>query len=124
MAGEKGTEWIAPNWMMQNPVIAAQIENLEKIRTNKISVNEAAIPQFTSGGFSSPSPSFSSNVKFEEERNGRVEEQRDENSNLIKIIEQNTQAMTQLKNMKIYTSIEDIEKGRKNFTQIINTRGL
>lgn len=32
IAGEKGREWIAPNWMMENPVTASTIEMLETIR--------------------------------------------------------------------------------------------
>lgn len=46
------------------------------------------------------------------------------NGELKYLIEQNTQAMQAMLDMKIYTSIEDIENGRKRFLKIQETRGL
>lgn len=43
---------------------------------------------------------------------------------LKKLIENNTTAMQAMLKLKIYTSIEDIKTGEKNFTNIQNTRGL
>lgn len=45
-------------------------------------------------------------------------------SSLRSIIEANTAAMQAISNIKIYTTIEDIRKGDKKFTEIQNTRGL
>jgi TP901 family phage tail tape measure protein len=45
-------------------------------------------------------------------------------SELRSIIEANTAAMRELKNLKIYTAIEDIKIGEKKYTEIQNTRGL
>ena len=35
LAGEKGTEWIAPNWMTKSPQTAPVISNLDRIRQGK-----------------------------------------------------------------------------------------
>jgi hypothetical protein len=45
IAGEKGAEWIAPNWMLREPVTANYISMLEAVRTNR---------SFASGGNTSP----------------------------------------------------------------------
>lgn len=51
IAGEAGKEWIAPNWMLQNPVTANTIEMLEAVRTRG----------FASGGSTSTkTPKFES----------------------------------------------------------------
>lgn len=34
IAGEAGSEWIAPNWMLQNPITANTIQMLEAVRQN------------------------------------------------------------------------------------------
>lgn len=44
IAGEAGAEWIAPNWMLQNPATANIIGMLEALRSGT--------PVFASGGFS------------------------------------------------------------------------
>lgn len=56
IAGEAGTEWIAPNWMTRNPATANIIAALENIRGGRL--NPAALQTLSSGGFySSSSPS-------------------------------------------------------------------
>jgi hypothetical protein len=45
IAGEKGAEWIAPNWMLKEPVTANYISMLEAVRMNR---------SFASGGPTSP----------------------------------------------------------------------
>jgi TP901 family phage tail tape measure protein len=51
LVGEKGSEYIVPNWMLQDPLVADTVRMLEAIRTRG----------FASGGMTStPAPSFSS----------------------------------------------------------------
>ncbi len=49
MAGEKGPEWIAPNWMLKNPSTANIIGALENIRQSKA-------PMYAAGGTTSTPP--------------------------------------------------------------------
>jgi len=42
-AGEKGKEWISPNWMIDNPVTGPIIANLEDMRKNPVTVTQAAV---------------------------------------------------------------------------------
>lgn len=49
IAGEAGTEWIASNWMVNDPVYGPQIEMLEAVQRRG----------FSSGGSSGPTPTFS-----------------------------------------------------------------
>lgn len=56
IAGEKGAEWIAPNWMLQNPITASAIRQLEGVRQNR-SFATGGSTQTTTGtnsSFSSP----------------------------------------------------------------------
>lgn len=43
LVGERGPEWVAPNWMMSHPIWGAQISNLENVR----------VRGYASGGFTS-----------------------------------------------------------------------
>ena len=108
-------EYVVPQTEMSNPAVAQMVAGLERMRTNRINLNPAVIPQFANGGYTSSS---SSNVPI-----GGTSEAEGV-SNLEQLIAQNTKAMQELKNMKIYTAIEDIRKGDQNFTEIENTRGL
>jgi hypothetical protein len=55
IAGEAGTEWIAPNKMVNSPVTGPIIAALENMRNSKLS--PAALQTFASGGFNSSSAS-------------------------------------------------------------------
>lgn len=59
MAGEKGTEWIASNWMVNDPVYGPQIDMLEKIQRSGYSSSSTPTPSFS--GQNSTSSSGSKN---------------------------------------------------------------
>jgi hypothetical protein len=59
VAGEAGTEWIAPNRMLKDPVTGPIIASLENMRNSQLS--PAAIRTFAKGGYSSESTSISRN---------------------------------------------------------------
>jgi hypothetical protein len=129
VAGEAGTEWIAPNWMMNNPSTAALISILEKSRKNKVSPNQAAIPQFASGGFSSSS----SIVPLQgDERSGGGQsdsklrsliEKTDDNK-YNQILEDLTTEIRELRKYRPTVAVETIERERDNYIKIKQTSGL
>lgn len=43
IAGEAGKKWISPNWMVDNPITGPIIANLEAMRTNPVTVTQAAV---------------------------------------------------------------------------------
>ncbi len=49
MAGEAGTEWIAPNDMVTDPIIGPRIAELENIRRGNVSISKEALKTFTPG---------------------------------------------------------------------------
>lgn len=104
IAGEGNKkEWIAPNWMLSNPRTQPAIAALESIRSTSgagISPPGSGGVRLQPGGGSASDPELRS------------------------LIAANTAAMLELKNLKIYTTIEDIKKGDKKYTEIQNTRGL
>lgn len=59
IAGEKGTEWIASNWMVNDPVYGPQIDMLEKIQRSGYSSSSTPTPSFS--GQNSTSSSGSKN---------------------------------------------------------------
>lgn len=67
-AGEKGlTEWISPNWMVNDPVTGPVIDWLEQARKRKVTMSPAVLdaapfPQHASGGYTANPPSGGSGV--------------------------------------------------------------
>lgn len=57
IAGEAGREWIAPNWMLENPVTANYIDMLESVRQQGRSFAVGGSTSTTTG----PAPSFQQN---------------------------------------------------------------
>ncbi len=123
VAGEKGTEWIAPNWMMENPTIAAQIANLENIRTKRISPSEAAIPQFATGGYSS----FSYCPPLGDERSGGGQDdylQTNSSNQVYQILADLTTEIQELRKYRPSVAVETIEKELNNYSKIKFSTGL
>ncbi|MEG2556652.1 MAG: phage tail tape measure protein [Odoribacter sp.] len=72
IAGESGTEWIAPNRMLDDPITGPIIQQLEMVRTGVLSPRAltpivpdfqtmTSIPMYASGGMSSTSSSTTNN---------------------------------------------------------------
>ena len=125
VAGEAGTEWIAPNWMTEHPTTAQMIYSLENIRRKKIGLSPA-VQNFASGGFTSNRSGY--RAISETTANGNTPNNDTpnnlSNNKLDAIIVALNSTEKAIKNMKVYTSIEDIRKADKNYTQIENTRGM
>lgn len=116
IAGEKGTEWIAPNWMMKNPTTAAVIASLENMRKNKVSVNTSAIPQMASGGFTSRN---NTPDKFPEsfDKPGNQDLQN-------QILQDLTNEINLLRKYRPTVAVETIEKELTKYVEIKQTSGL
>jgi len=117
IAGEAGKEWIAPNNMVNNPVTGPIIAALENMRSSTLS--PAALQTFASGGLTSSSPSAYSPLPLPTIPSAGGGSYADPD-----IIAKLDQLADTIRNMKIYTAIEDIKKGDKRYTEIQNTRGL
>ena len=116
IAGEKGTEWIAPNWMMENPTTAAVIASLENMRKNKVSVNTSAIPHMASGGFTSRN---NAPDKFPEsfDKPGNQDLQN-------QILQDLTNEINLLRKYRPTVAVETIEKELTKYVEIKQTSGL
>ena len=116
IAGEKGTEWIAPNWMMENPTTAAVIQSLENMRKNKVSVNTSAIPQMASGGFSSKNNTPEALLNpFDKSGDQDFQNQ---------ILRDLTNEIYLLRQYRPTVAVETIEKERTKYIEIKQTSGL
>lgn len=118
IAGEAGKEWIAPNRMINHPVTGPIIAALENMRNSKLS--PSALQTFASGGFTASSGSTANSQlplpAFSTAGGGSYSDP----ALLAKLDE----VADTIRNLKIYTAIEDIKKGDKKYTEIQNTRGL
>ena len=104
--------------MLANPQVKYITEVLEKMRTRKISLSQAAIPMLSSGGFSTvnknsiPStlPDFADNSKL-------IQQQNATNTELAK-------AINLFLNYRPTVAVETIEREREKYIQIKQTKGL
>lgn len=135
-AGESGTEWIAPNWMTNNPATAPIISTLESFRKNRTGLSSDAISTFADGGYTSLDSKMNT---LNDRGKYRIDPFGIEGAKIDKLqneiltelvsrignsLDNNTQAIQRLTSKKTYVTIEDIKKADKNYTQIENTRGL
>lgn len=130
VAGEAGTEWIAPNWMTNNPATAPIISSLESFRNNRISLNPDIIPMFAEGGYTTVQEKMSNLNKFQNTplTSGIDQLQNEILTELVgrigNSLDKNTQAIQGLTDKKTYVAVEDIRKADKLFTKIELTSGL
>ena len=91
--------------------------NYPEILTAIYDVKGGRVPQFADGKY--PGGIDASNLGSGGGYLGSMWDK--EQNNVLKEL---VLAMNEMKNMKVYTTIEDIRKGDKNYTNIENTRGL
>jgi len=89
--------------------------NYPEIMRAIYNVRDGRVPQFADGKYNNSMTQYSNDGTMPVPST---------DPRIIALIEANTQAMISLKHMKVYTAIEDIRKGDKNYTEIENTRGL
>lgn len=112
---ENKPEWIAPNWMLKNPVAAPMIANLEQMRRTRYTVRPEALA--AASQFSSPAqqvytkgttaaPSFS------------VATSSAATDDIKQVLQENTKAIRDLMSWEPSISIETYERKRKNYEKI------
>lgn len=89
IAGEAGTEFVAPNWMVNNPISGPIISGLESWRRNPITVSQAAIE--VSKSFSESTRSATGSQTAPQSQAIAVQTTTD--NELKKVLEENTKAM-------------------------------
>lgn len=120
-------EYVIPSEGIENPQLRPFIDFIEVSRKkgSLASLNLGQIipsissRQMYSGGYSSNSAQEINTSKLRDwSPYGSGDKAQNE------VIKQLVEAVNELKNLKIYASIEDIRKADKNYTEIQNTRGL
>jgi hypothetical protein len=129
VAGEAGTEWIAPNKMIKSPVTGPVIAALENFRKNgHTGPSDMAVQYFANGG-------YTANEGYTRNSNKSTLEQaaKSESKEINNLIRNLSFAVDQLaKNVEYQAkntprpvvAVEMIEKGLKNYVEIQQTRGL
>jgi len=110
-------EYVVSQQQLRNPHVNGLVAALER---NRVNISPEAVSLFSAGGYTSPSELASRYSAPGSQPSGGG----GSDSSLRSIIEANTAAMKAIANLKIYTTIEDIRKGDKKFSEIQNTRGL
>jgi len=72
IAGEAGAEWIAPNWMLRDPVVANQIQMLEAIRAGRTYANGGYNSTATGSGVTQGSSSSTANSEVLSQLTGAI----------------------------------------------------
>lgn len=114
IAGEAGTEFIAPNWMVNNPLSGPIIAGLESWRRNPITVSQAAIE--TSKSFSGSARSVSGSQTPTQSQAVAVQTSTD--PELKKVLEENTKAIRDFIKWKPEIAVETYERKRENWTKM------
>jgi hypothetical protein len=121
VAGEAGTEWIAPNSMVKHPATAPIIAALENMRTSRLS--PAAIEAFAAGGYSRKSTSRSADnlPDFNFSNNSSIAPLL---AATAKALDENAKATREFMKWKPKVYTEMIKKDLDNLEKIQKTRGL
>ena len=123
VAGEKGTEWIAPSGMLQHPVAGRLISTLEEMRSGRL--NPDAVKLFASGGFTAKNISAATPGNFSE---GSSTTENSEIKQLLvatqQALNENTKATFLFMQWKPKVYTEMIKKDLDTLDQIERHRGL
>ncbi len=136
IAGEAGTEWISPNWMTRHPATAPLIANLENLRQRGPHLNPKAVKYFAEGGYTNNTDNKMNNLNKMDYRidpygakGAKMDKMQNEIlSELVKkignSIDKNTEATTRLMKYRPVVAVETIERERKRYVEVQQTRGL
>jgi hypothetical protein len=119
IAGEKGQEWIAPNWMLEHPYLSPVIRDLESIRSGRSpeSVFRSPVtPEYNStstNNNSSGGTSFQSSTMNDTKLNRMIEQ----NNELIKFFKDP-------ENRKTYIKYDDLTKYSKDIQNMQELSGF
>lgn len=123
VAGEKGTEWIAPNWMTKNPATGPLINSLERMRQRNIVPSEDTVKYFANGGYTSKSTSISGDnlPDFNSSNNSSIAPLL---AATAKALDENAKATRQFMKWKPKVYTEMIKKDLAMLEDIERKRGL
>ena len=122
VAGEAGTEWIAPNWMTQNPVTSPIIAGLEYLRQRKIPIASFEAASRLQSSISSGV--ISNNNTSQDIDNTQIVKLFGIVSKVEKSINENTIAINNFMKWKPAIDVETYEKKRKQYQEIMDNSGL
>ena len=120
IAGEKGEEWIAPNWMTNHPLTAPIIAGLESWRQNPVTVSQGAFEttkQSSRSTFSNISSTHAPSA-------GEIIVKTTSDPELKTIMAENTKAIRELMRWKPKVTTELIKKDIEMLDNIEKNRGL
>lgn len=110
-------EYVVPASMLANPQVSYIVDMLEKMRTRKISLSQAAIPMLSSGGFSTSNRNSASVQLLPNSNDELIKQQNETNAQLAV-------AITMFLKHRPTVAVESIEREREKYLQIIHTKGL
>ena len=110
-------EYVISKSMLANPQVQYIAQMLEKMRTRKISLSQAAIPMLASGGFSTSNRNSGSVQLLPNSNDELIKQQNETNAQLAL-------AITMFLKHRPTVAVESIEREREKYLQIIHTKGL
>lgn len=114
IAGEAGTEFVAPNWMIKNPLSGPIIAGLESWRRNPITVSQAAIQ--ASNSFSGSTRNAAQNNPTQQSEPVAFRTATDQE--LKKVLEENTKAIRDFIKWRPAIDVETYERKRENWQKM------
>jgi hypothetical protein len=103
--------------MLANPQVRYIVDMLERMRTRKISLSQAAVPMLSSGGFSTSNKN-SAPIQLLPNGNDELIKQQNETNAQLAL------AITMFLKHRPTVAVESIEREREKYLQIIHTKGL
>lgn len=120
---QTGTYGSRPQLGIFNEVPGQPETVIDGITTREININHPEIMEAIYAVRDGRQPAAFAEGKYPEKPVEEISAHKN-SPELLAIIQQNTQAMKALKDMKIYTSVEDIRNADERFTEMEITRGL
>jgi len=123
-AGESGPEWIAPNWMLENPYTAHIIASMERWRQNPVTLTSAAFE----ASKVNPAKSFKSNTSSQTQgftgKTLESEISRIDFDALTRAINLNSKAVALLMQDGVRLDIVTIKRQMQIYEDIVENSGL
>jgi hypothetical protein len=110
-------EYVVPANMLADPQVRYIVDMLERMRTRKVSLSQAAIPLLSSGGFSSVNRNSASPISLPGDNSELIKQQNEANLNLAN-------AINLFLKYRPTVAVETIEREREKYIHIKQTQGL
>jgi hypothetical protein len=110
-------EYVVPANMLADPQVRYIVDMLERMRTRKVSLSQAAIPLLSSGGFSTTNRNSASPISLPGDNSELIKQQNEANLNLAN-------AINMFLKYRPTVAVETIEREREKYIHIKQTKGL